>query len=318
VIDWALWLRTLAVAAAVAAALSLAFGALRRAAPRGVALGGALGVGVGLFVGALLLGVELNWPPKEVSDQLLLVVLPAAVVTELLAALCRRWWLAWLLRLPVVLGAARVLLQGHFYLDDPTDPDSRAWGPGRTTLYLGGLAVALLLVWGALDGLARKGRGTSVCLALAVVCLGAGFVVMLSGYASGGILGIPLAGALLGAAAAGLVFALPARQAGAVAVGVVGLFGLLLAGHFFASLTATHAVLLFLAPLLCWLPEVPPVRRLWPVLRGALRVGAVAALVGPVLAGAKKQADEPARTPVFEGEDLSDELKKWDQEHQLK
>jgi hypothetical protein len=141
---------------------------------------------------------------------------------------------------------------------------------------------------------------------------------MLSGYASGGILGIPLAGALLGAAAAGPAFALPARQAGAVAVGVVGLFGLLVAGHFFASLTATHAVLLFLAPLLCWLPEVPPVRRLWPVLRGALRVGAVAALVGPVLAGAKKQADEPARTPIQEGEDMQQFYEDYERDHQPK
>src|SRR5206468_10182489 len=137
---------------------------------------------------------------------------------------------------------------------DAADPGTRKWSDGQTALILGGLTAALLGVWGALDVLVRKGRGTSVCLAVAGTCAAAGATVMLSGYLTGGQLGVPLAGALAGATLVAWIFLSPGRETGALAVGMIGLFALLVVGHFFGSLTTPHALLLFAAPLLCWLP----------------------------------------------------------------
>ena len=86
---------------------------------------------------------------------------------------------------------------------------------------------------------------------------------MLSGYASGGQIGLPLAMRL---AAAGLAaaFVLPpsSRNDAPLGVAIVGLFSLLVIGHFFGQLTTAHAALLLFAPLLGSLPEIPYLRGL--------------------------------------------------------
>ena len=101
-----------AVAAAVAFLLPLLAGRLWRSPVRTpVVLGQALGAGAAFFVGALLLDVSFQWPPKEDRDRFLLLLLPAVVLVESVAAFFpTRWWLVWLLRLPVAAGAARILL----------------------------------------------------------------------------------------------------------------------------------------------------------------------------------------------------------------
>jgi hypothetical protein len=90
---------------------------------------------------------------------------------------------------------------------------------------------------------------------------------MLSGYATGGILGLPLAAALVGLAVASFVVRTDINWQGALGAGVVGLFALLVMGNFFGRLTTLHAVLLMAAPLVCWLPALPVVRRTRPWLR---------------------------------------------------
>ena len=66
---------------------------------------------------------------------------------------------------------------------------------------------------------------------------GAALAVMLSGYASGGQVGLPLAAAILGAAAAAMVLPRTLKVAGPPGVAVVGLFSLLVIGRFFGELT---------------------------------------------------------------------------------
>ena len=63
---------------------------------------------------------------------------------------------------------------------------------------------------------------------------------------------------------------------GVLGPGVVGLFAVLVAGRFFGELTTVNAALLFFAPLLCWLPELPYVRTLRPWVRGVAQVVLVA------------------------------------------
>jgi len=97
--------------------------------------------------------------------------------------------------------------------------------------------------------------------------------MMMSGYASGGPLAMPLAGGVIGVLAASLAIKNGALVANNIlGVAVVGLSALLIIGHFFGTLTWTNAALLFFAPLLGWLPELPPIRRMKPRLRALLGI----------------------------------------------
>jgi hypothetical protein len=68
---------------------------------------------------------------------------------------------------------------------------------------------------------------------------------------------LPLSGALAAVTLAALALRKSIRLDGAIGVGIVGLFALLVVGRFFGELTTPHAVLLFAAPLACWAAELP-------------------------------------------------------------
>jgi hypothetical protein len=260
---------------AALAALGLLLGGWPWRQPRAgwVAAGGALGLGSGFLVGACVLGLAPHFPPQEDRDRLLLVLLPAAVGVEVVSAfLPRRRWLAWSLRLVVASGAARVLLHGSVYLTDSAGVGLPEWSPEQTWLILGGLAVALAANGVLLDRLGQQQGNRAVLLGVALAAAGSGVAVMLSGYATGGQLGFLLAGGLVGAALASLALAGPVDLGGTLRVSVVGLFGLLVAGRFFAELTTTNAMLLFFAPLAGSLPARLP----WPRWRAAAGVLLVA------------------------------------------
>jgi hypothetical protein len=246
---------------------------------------------VGFFVGCCrLLGRWPHWPPREDQDRLLLLVLPAVIVVELAAAI--PWlprWLAWLLRLAVAAGTARILLDNTSYVADLAGPGTREWSAAQTWLNLGGLAAALAALWALLALLARRAPVRSIPLALALTTVGAAVIIMYSGYSSGGQLGFPLAGALAGVTVASLALSGTPEVRGALGVGIVGLFALLVIGCFFGKLTPTHAALLFFGPLLCWLPELPYVRRLRPWLRGLAGVILTAVPVAVTLVLAQQQ-----------------------------
>jgi hypothetical protein len=300
-------LGALAAAAVVAAAVLLLGGLPWRApGPRRAAVGWVAGVGLGFYVGFLLacrlLGSWPHWPPREDQDRLLALLLPAAIAVELVAALLPRLrWPVWLLRLVVAGAAARILLHNTVYL---VGPGTLLWTPLGSWLILAGLGAALAAEWALLLLLAERAPGRSLPLALGFTCAAAGVVVMLSGYATGGLPGLVLGAALVGAAVGSFALRGAPDARGAVGVGVVGLFALLVSGHFFGQLTAVNAVLLFLAPLLCWVPELPLLRLGRPWLRGLVRAGAVAVLLGVVVflaqhkfdADVKKHGDDSGPT----------------------
>lgn len=257
--------------AAITAAVVLLLCSLgRKKRPAVVSAGTALGVALGFLAGCFWLGVRPHWPPREDQDRLLLILFPGAVAVELVAAAINKW--GWLLRIAVAASAAWVLLYGSVYLQDWAGPDSREWTRGQTWLILALLAIALLAVWAALTTLARRSGGRTIPLALALICMGASVTVMLSGYASGGQLGLPLAGSVIGVLFVSLILAGKVDASAATGLALIGLFSLLVIGRFFGQLTTSHAVALFLAPLLCWLPELPLVRRLDLRLRCFTRV----------------------------------------------
>jgi len=257
-LDPILVFEAIAAAAFTAAAVTFFCGWPRRSAESVcTSLGGPLGVAAGFYVGCWLLGVKFRLSLQEDQDRLLLIVFPAIVLVEVSAAfLNRRRWLAWPMRMLVAAGAARVLLHGSTFIADQ-DGAPREWDINLTVKILGSLAIALAAAWAALGALAQRKSKYAVPLTLALACAGAAVTVMLSGYASGGMLGLPLAAALTGyVVASSLVTAAP-NPSGAVGLGIVGLFSILVIGRFYGQLTTANAALLFAGPLLCWLPELP-------------------------------------------------------------
>jgi hypothetical protein len=207
-------------------------------------------------------------------DRLLLVILPAVIGVELVGAVAGKFrWPVWILRAIVAAMTARIVLDKSVYIADLSGPGSRQWDETLTLKILAGLAVALAFVWAALLLLLRLPGGRAVPFALAGTCVAAGATTMFSGYATGGgQLGLPLGAAIAGAFIASLLLSGRRTTGGAVGFGVVGLFSYLLIGYCFADLTVKNAALLFLAPLACWLPELPLIRRMPVYLRANLGV----------------------------------------------
>ncbi len=276
----------------------------RAASKSWVDAGWVLAVGTGFLLGCWVLGNRPHWPFREDQDRLLGLVVPAIVFVELLAAWPRiPRWLVGPLRLAVVVAAAPVLLYGTTYLTDLGGPD--AWSPRQAWLILGGLAAALGAVWALLSLLSRRAPGLSHSVCLAGASAGAGLTVMLSGYATGGQDGLPLAAALLGASVSAALAPTINTRCRSARCRHRGTVLLLVIGRVFGELTAAHAILLFVAPLLGWLPELPLLRRIKPWVRGLARVILAAVLVSAVVGDAawrfveKSQvaADAPGEQP---------------------
>lgn len=289
-------LKAAVLAAAVASAVTWLVRRLSLAA-------GALGVGLGVVAGAWALGLTPKVPPQEALDRLLLVVLPAALVAEVQAA-HRRVWVGWVLRAVVAALAAPALVYGSSYVTDLSGPGSREWSLGLAAGIFTGLAITLFLVWTALARLANHANRATPA-AVAIAAGGGAVVVMLSGYATGGQLGIPLATAIG-------VFAVVGGRDSSSAVGaaIVILFSLLVVGRLFAGLTTTNAILLFAAPLLAWGPELPGLRRLSSWTRGGLRLTltAIPVVIAIWLAQHKFAVDSAGPTPTAADPSLNDYL----------
>jgi hypothetical protein len=267
--------------AGITAAVVLALAGLPWQAPhpKRLAIGALLGVGLGFSVGCGVLKVKPDWPAVEDQDRFLGLILPAVLIVEIVAAAGAPSWLAWILRFVIACAVPRVLLHGTVYLDQPSADGGMAWTPAMRWTLLPGLAAALFAAWALLVRSNRQHSTRVIPLALGLTCCGAGLTVMLSGYASGGQLGPILGGALIGAVVGSLILVAGVHFEGAIGFSVVGLFGLLMIGRFFGELTSTHAVLLFLAPLLSLFPLSNLLHR-WPNL--ALATAKIALVLLPL------------------------------------
>ncbi len=249
-----------------------------------------VGLGAGYYLGCWMLEIRPRWPIREDLDRLLGLVIPAVLLVELMGAIPRLpRWLIWILRIAIAGLGARVLLHGSMYLAGPAGPGSSAWTAPQAWLIFGSIAAAEAAVWVLLVVLARRSPGASLPIALAVAIGGASMSIMLSAYLAGGQAGLPLSAAILGASLAALVIPDTSRSVAPIGVAVVGLSSLLVIGRFFGELRTDHAVLLFTAPLLAWIPELPPLRRLPRWGRGVLRVLLVGLVVSGVLADAARR-----------------------------
>ena len=270
-----------------------------------------MGLGAGFYAGCWALDIRPHWPRGEVLDRLLTLVVPAVLAVELLSAFPRvPRWLAWVLRLTVAGCVGRVVLHGSIYLAAPADAGELTWPPAMAWLILGLLATAQAVSWALLVLLARRSPGASLTIGLAIAIGSSAIAIMLSGYAAGGQAGLPLSAAILGASTVAMIPTSPARSrlTAPIGVAIVGLSSLLMIGHFFGDLRTDHAILLFCAPLLAWVPELPGLRRMPPWARGLTRVVLVAVLASAVLGDAARRfAATSASTPSGSDASTSEE-----------
>jgi hypothetical protein len=265
------------------------WGRRRATGPTWIDAGWVLGIGTGFYLGCWLLGLRPHWPPIEDMDRLLAIVVPAALGVETLSAFPKiPRWLIWTLRLVIAACLARVLLHGSIYLSD-SGPGTLAWSAATAWLILRLMEAALATSWVLLVLLAQRSSAVSTVVCLAIVSGGSAITIMLSAYASGGQAGLPLAAALLGASVVAMIAPGPARLTVPIGLAIVGLSSLLVIGRFFGELRTDHAVLLFIAPLLAWLPELPFLRKMPPWARGLTRVLLVIVVVSGVLADAGRR-----------------------------
>src|SRR5262249_7129093 len=155
----------MAAAAVVAIVLVLATGPWRAPQPTRTAIGWVLGISAAFYLGAHLMGLLPEWSLGEVRHRLLFLVVPAAIVVELIVACAQvPRWVAWPLRAVVAAGAGFVLLYGSV--------DLERWTTEEKAMWLGGLAAALFVVWSLLGLLMHVAPSRGTPLALAVACAG--------------------------------------------------------------------------------------------------------------------------------------------------
>ncbi|MCP3693677.1 MAG: hypothetical protein GY917_15855, partial [Planctomycetaceae bacterium] len=293
--DPLLYLKAMGVAAIASAVGGLAIVAAGRKGHAGwLRAACVFSVAAGLVVGYRLLALQLSWPPRNGLERFLLLIVPAILGVELVAAspaLPR--WNAWALRVILALVLPRVLLHGSVYLGGT----ERAWPAWQAFLVMiaGGLLLAGL--WGLLTLLSRRAPGMFVPCSLQASTLCAGLTVMMAGYIKGGAAALVWVAALLTTI---LVVATITRTSSRLAeagwpvllgVGVVGLFSLVFIGRFFGELSTGNALMILLAPLLGGLAEVPWLKRRRPWFVWSVRSLLVAGVLLTVLILAKRKFD---------------------------
>ena len=75
-------------------------------------------------------------------------------------------------------------------------------------------------------------------------------------------------------------------------IGLVSLFSLVWIGRFFGQLTSTDAIVMLLAPSLCWITELPLLRKRSDTAKFAIQLVTVIVSLAILLVEAKREFDE--------------------------
>ena len=305
------------VAAVVASALIvLAFRLiLRKSVLSTAAVICVLAVGGGVVTGYGVLQFSWTWPPVNALNRFLMIVLPATLVVELLAAVpggdeavsiriltnsatkkSRSRW-AHGFRLALYASVGRILLHDSVYLGDVGNDHPDEWTFTQAVAVFGGSFLGLITSWSLLCRLSERSATGSITVSLAMAIQCTGLATMMAGYIKGGAAAIPLTAALLGTILSSALLLNGFGDSdkrylqGTIGIGVIGLFSLLCIGHYFGQLTGLRAIVLFLTPLLCWISELPGLRSRPAWQKSGVRLIAVTMVLSAVLLSAKQDFD---------------------------
>lgn len=255
-----------------------------------------IAVVAGLATGFRVLQFDWVWPPVNAINRFLTLVLPVAVIVELIAGLAsvpnfseaRRLkgpgllsMLPMVLRVVLFASVGRVLLHNSVYLSMSPGVEGM-WSSRQFYLFLTGSTLLLASTWWLLTSLARRSGPGSVVASLSLSLMTAGISIMLAGYIKGGVAALPFAASLIGVLAIFPFFRQDERVAhgrnaqGMIGLGLMALFSLLWIGCFFGQLPVVDSVVIFVAPVLCWGSELPLFRRMNSRRKVLLRLAVVA------------------------------------------
>lgn len=284
-----------------------------------------MAVAAGLLAGYRILHFEWVWPPANAINRFLTIVLPAAVIVELISGLApgptyseaRRLKeagllsiLAMALRAILFASIGRVLLHNSIYVEVFSGVDA-TWSGWQLFVLLTASAVLLMAMWLLLSRLARRDGPGSVTASLSLSIMTAGLAIMLSGYIKGGVAGFPIAASLMGVAITSSivrseVFISNGQSLQAsIGLGITALFSLLWVGSLFGQLPAVDAIIIFLAPSLCWVSELTVFRRMKSRHKVVLRLITVAIPLTIQLLIAKRTFDQKMAPLVAVAEECS-------------
>jgi hypothetical protein len=255
----------------------------RRSACWGWAIGG------GILAASGMAGQWPHWPAVEDRARFLTLLVPLTLVVETAAASMQSGKLAWIARFALAAAVTPILLFNTVYLADLNGPGSSEWSFSEAIFVLCGLAILLAAIWAAMSRLESRTSTSTVQWVLVLDALATAVTVMLSGYYQAGILGLGVAGALAGATLASHFVWSQSPTGGALGIGLIGVFAVVLMGRFFGALSSSLAAGLLLAPLLAWICELPRLRKLSSGWRSAGRLASVAIALAVVVIIAERK-----------------------------
>ena len=278
----------------------------------------------GVLAGCLTLNFSWPWPPANALDRFLTIVLPAILIIELIAAINRdcsetdatandpnnrglpshstRMWM-WITKCFLCCGIGRILMHGSIYLDGSNGSTRETWLIQNMPGILLFSSLLLMVMWFALTQLAARGVSSGIVLSLSLSLICAGCTTMMAGYIKGGSAALPFATVLMVSALASK-FLISKRfdsnehfnryviGTAAIGIGLVSLFSLVWIGRFFGQLTSAEAIVIFLAPSLCWVTELPLLCNRSSTVKVAIRLATVIVPLAILLANAKREFDE--------------------------
>jgi hypothetical protein len=230
-----------------------------------------LGLGLAVLVGEI--GVT-GWPgffPLEAWGWVHVFALAALGVGLVESAWPPPTLARWVIRLLVARALVGLILR-------PLVPDT--FEVGAAAVRWGGLDLAILIVWGGLEGLADRLRGPALPLSLGLVGLGIAVGLVMSGSLRLGQLGLTVAAVLAGVSSASVFARELSLARGPLAVLVIVWAALLLNGTFYADLPESSVILFAVAPLAGWVGQIGPLRRRGGWLQTLAMVLAVAVPAG--------------------------------------
>ena len=269
---------TMALLAAIAVSIIAVAGArkvLRLRAHRLANVVEVFGIIVGLIAGYRVLQFEWVWPPTNAINRFLTIVLPAAVIVELISGFASiptpsearhhkdaglLSFFVLILRIGFFASIGRILLHNSVYLG--VSPNiAGTWSGWQIFILLTASAVLLMATWLLLSNLAKRDGPSSVAASLSLSIMTAGISIMLAGYIKGGVAALPFAASLVGVVSISQFLRSDERSddgqsmQGTIGTGVTTLFSLLWIGYFFGQLPVIDSVIIFFAPVLCWVSE---------------------------------------------------------------